>query len=101
MGGKRRVKSLNNALTLICIIMFVALFAFVVNMDTKDLKEQEQTYIMREESLKRQIREEEERTKALEERKKYITTKQYIEEIAREKLGLLNPDEVLLKEKED
>ena len=27
----------------------------------------------------------------------YVQTKQYIEEIAKQKLGLVNPDEILLK----
>lgn len=45
--------------------------------------------------------EEEQRTKELEERKIYVQTKQYIEEVAKEKLGLVMPDEILLKPSED
>ena len=43
------------------------------------------------------VREEEERTKKLEEYKVYVKTKQFAEEVAKEKLGLVNPDEILLK----
>ena len=47
--------------------------------------------------LEEQVREEEERTKKLEEYKVYVKTKQFAEEVAKEKLGLVNPDEILLK----
>ena len=42
-----------------------------------------------------------ERKADLEERKVYVQTKQYIEEVAKEKLGLVNPDEILLKPSND
>ena len=34
---------------------------------------------------------------ALEEKRVYVQTKQYIEKVAKEKLGLVNPDEIILK----
>lgn len=37
------------------------------------------------------------RARELEEYRVYVQTKQYIEEIAKQKLGLVNPDEILLK----
>ena len=36
-------------------------------------------------------------SKKLEEYKVYVKTKQFAEEVAKEKLGLVNPDEILLK----
>lgn len=33
----------------------------------------------------------------MEEYKVYVKTKQFAEEVAKEKLGLVNPDEILLK----
>ena len=47
-----------------------------------------------------QVEAEEERARELEEYKIYVTTKQYAEEAAKEKLGLVNPDEILLKPSE-
>ena len=58
-------------------------------------------YISKEEALQRQIMEEEERKELLEEKKKYVTTNKYVEEVARDRLGFLYPDEVLLQEKTD
>ena len=57
-------------------------------------------YQQKEEELTRKVQDEENRTKELEEYKVYVQTKQYAEEVAKEKLGLVNPDEILLKPKQ-
>ena len=44
-----------------------------------------------------QLEAEEQRTKELQEYKIYVKTKQYAEEVAKDKLGLVYPDEILLK----
>lgn len=54
-------------------------------------------YQAKEESLTRQVENEQKRAAELEERRVYVQTKQYIEEVAKQKLGLVKPDEVLLK----
>ena len=43
------------------------------------------------------MEEESQRKTELEEREIYVQTKQYIEEVAKEKLGLVSPGEILLK----
>ena len=40
---------------------------------------------------------EQSRAKELEEYRVYVQTKQYVEEVAKQKLGLVKPDEILLK----
>ena len=55
---------------------------------------------MEEEQLQAQLEEEKERAEELEEYRIYVKTKQYAEEVAKEKLGLVNPDEILLKPEE-
>lgn len=47
------------------------------------------------------MEQEKERTKALENERVYRNTKQYIEEIAREKLGLVYKDEIIFKPNQD
>ena len=54
-------------------------------------------YQAKEESLTRQVENEQKRAAELEERRVYVQTKQYIEEVAKQKLGLVKPDEILLK----
>ena len=45
----------------------------------------------------KQVEEEKNRSAELEEYRIYVQTKQYIEEVAKQKLGLVKPDEILLK----
>ena len=45
-----------------------------------------------------QIAEEEERTKEIEEYAKYTQTKKYIEEVAKDKLGLVYEGEIIFKD---
>ncbi len=51
--------------------------------------------------LQEQMAQQEQRAKDLEEYEKYTGTKQYIEELAREKLGLVYPGEVIFIPEED
>ena len=61
------------------------------------IKQADLDYRQKEADLARQVQDEENRTRELEEYKIYVQTKQYAEEVAKEKLGLVNPDEILLK----
>ena len=63
---------------------------------TKD-KEKDLQYRLKEEQLEQQKSEEEQRAQELEEYRIYVQTKEYIEKVAKEKLGLVNKDEILLK----
>lgn len=99
MAGRRKTRNLNSKLPLLGITLVVGVLAFAVGIRSQDLREKEQTYLMREDTLQKEIANEEQRTEDLNEKKVYVKTKQYIEEVARDKLGLVNPDEIILKEK--
>ena len=77
--------------------MVVICLAAAVNAKGSTLKKSDLDYQQKEQQLEAQLRDEEERTKKLEEYKVYVKTKQFAEEVAKEKLGLVNPDEILLK----
>lgn len=79
------------------ITLVVASLAVVVNLKSTSMRKKELEYQIREETLEKQKAEEENRARELEEYRWYVQTKQYIEEIAKQKLGLVNPDEILLK----
>ena len=51
--------------------------------------------------LEQQLEDANNRSAELEEREKYMKTKKYIEDEAKNKLGLVNSDEILIKPKED
>ena len=99
--ARRRANNLNNGINMIGFIVIIGLIAGFIYKDEQAMREQERTYVEREASLAKQIEEEEQRTKTLNERKKYVTTDQYIEEVARNELGLINPDEILIKAKDE
>lgn len=99
--ARRRAGNLNSGISMIGFIVIVVLIAAFIYKDEQAMREQERTYVEREASLTKQIEEEEQRTKTLNERKKYVTTDQYIEEVARNELGLINPDEILIKAKDE
>lgn len=79
------------------ITLVVMCLAVAINIKGADLKQSDENYRIREEKLDAQVAEEEKRTEELQEYKVYVKTKQYAEEVAKEKLGLVNPDEILLK----
>ena len=49
--------------------------------------------------LQEQVDEEKQRTEELNEYKKYVQTKKFAEEIAKDKFGLIYPDEIIFKGK--
>lgn len=102
-SGKRKRKrtGLAGTIELLGITLIIGLVAYMMFANTKKLRAQEQEYSAREAALEQEIEAQNERTEELTEQKKYVKTDRYIEEVAREKLGLINPDEILFKEKDD
>lgn len=75
----------------------VVVFCLCVGLRTAGLKKQSAELAEKQESLEKQIDSEKQRTKELEELEKYMKTKKFVEEIAKEKLGLVYPDEILIE----
>ncbi|WP_394523769.1 septum formation initiator family protein [Lacrimispora sp. JR3] len=102
MGKSRRKRKdkWGNRMTLIGITFVVFSLAVTVTIKGATLKEKERYYAARMESLQTQVDKEQQRAKELEDYRIYVQTKQYIEEVAKQKLGLVKPDEILLKPSE-
>jgi len=81
--------------------MVVVILMLVVAVNNRNLKTKLASYQEKEKMLTEQIEEEKKRTEEIEEFKKYTKTKKYIEEIAREKLGLVYEDEIIIQTDED
>ena len=84
-------------MALIGITMVVLSLAVVVNVGASSLREKDQEYQARELNLEKEKEEENTRAAQLEEYRIYVQTKQYVEKVAKEKLGLVKKDEILLK----
>ena len=87
--NKRRSRnSLGNRMALIGITVVVGSLAVVVHIGGTSLRERDLEYQAREQALEKTLAKEEARAAELEE---------YIEKVAKEKLGLVNKDEILFK----
>lgn len=73
----------------------------VVAVNSHDLKQKLAVYQEKERSLTEQIEVEKKRIEEIEEFRKYTKTKKYIEDVAREKLGLVYDDEIIIQTDED
>lgn len=86
-----------NRMALIGITMVVFSLAVVMNISMSSLKEKDLEYQAKEQNLEKVLADEEARAAQLEEYRIYVQTKQYVEKVAKEKLGLVKKDEILLK----
>ena len=94
---KHKKDRLGNRMTIIGITLVVSSLGVVVNVRGASMKKRDLEYQEREILLQRQYDEEVSRAEKLKEYEVYVQTKQYIEEVAKQKLGLVKPDEILLK----
>lgn len=92
---KRQRRS--NILAMAAAIVVVLVLSIVVFTGKRSLDAKEREYNSRREELSQQIAEEESRSQSLEEYKKYVKTKKFVEEIAKNKFGLLYPDEIIFR----
>ena len=97
MRRKAKVRKRSNRLVgvIICILVVGIFMVFFTR--TKELKAQNEAAGQEIEQLQQAVQEEEDRTKYLEDYAKYVNTKQYVEDMAREKLGLIYPGELVFK----
>ena len=79
------------------ITLVVLSLAVVVHIKGSSLKSINREYEIRLENLNAVKEDEEQRAADLEEERKHVQTKEYIKEVAKQKLGLVDPDEILLK----
>ena len=97
---KRKVvfrKKRQNRLGMFLVLMVVLMLLVVVSLKSAELRQKQETYAARERVLQEQIDAEKARTEEIEEYRKYAQTKKYVEEVAKDKLGLVNEGEIIYK----
>ena len=90
---KRKVvfrKKRQNRLGMFLVTIVVLMLLVVVSINSVGLRQKKESYLEREQALQEQIDAEEERSEQIEEYRKYTQTKKYVEEVAKEKMGLVN-----------
>lgn len=76
----------------------IVMMLVVVMVKSVELKQKLANYQVREAQLMEQIEEEKKRSEEIKEYEKYTQTKQYIEEVAKDKLGLVYEGEIIFKD---
>ncbi len=93
---KRKQNKFAMGLVTAVILMLVV----VVSVGKAQLREKQEMYAQKQEELQEKIDKEEARSEELEEYERYTQTQKYIEDIAKEKLGLVYEDEIVFKTEE-
>jgi len=92
---KRQKRS--NAIAMFSAIAVVFLLSIVIWKGKQSLVEKDNLNVFKIQELDQKMEEQEARSISLVEYKKYIQTKKYVEQIAKEKFGLINPNEIIFK----
>ena len=94
----RRRKKQNKS-SMVCITLIVLMFVGVLSVQIISVYGRNQSYQVQEEELQSQLESQQSRQKELKEYEKYVTTREYIEQVAKTKLGLVYPNEIIFKDK--
>ena len=92
-----RVKKKQNTFSVMLVVIVLIMLAAVISYNKHELKQKQEAYTQKEEQLLKQIEEEKARAEEIAEYAKYTKTKKFAEEVAREKLGLVNNNEIIFK----
>ncbi|MDO4512493.1 MAG: septum formation initiator family protein [Lachnospiraceae bacterium] len=87
-----------NRMSMMLVSLVVLILAGVVAVKSAQLQQKKEIYEARQKELEAQIADEELRAEEIEEYRKYTQTKKYVEEVAKDKLGLVYEDEIVFKE---
>ena len=87
----------HNWMSMFLVTMVVVVILIVVGVKGSELRAKIDADEARIESIQQQIDKEAQRAEEIEEFRKFTQTKKYIEEIAKEKLGLVYPGELIFK----
>jgi len=101
--AKRKVayrKKNQNKFSMILVTLVVIMITIVVAVQSVNLQGKIASVADRENELKEQIAEQEKRAEEIEEYRKEVQTKGYMEELAKDKLGLVYEGEIVFKEED-
>lgn len=94
-----RRRKQNNRMGKLCVTLIVGTLLVVMSIQILGLYQKNREYMAQEKQLTEQVAEETERRDSLEEREKYVNSKDYIEDTAKSRLGLVYDNEIVFKEK--
>lgn len=95
---KARGKKDGNRTGKLCISLIMILFAAVMSVQIVKIYQKDQEYINRQEALEQQYAGELDRRNRIEEESRYTQSREYVEDIAKSKLGLIYGNEIIFRE---
>lgn len=84
-------------MSIIGISCVIVMLAVVLSVGSISLHEKNENYKAQEAKLEAQLLEEQARAEEISELEEYVGTDEYVEDVAKEKLGLIYPNEILFK----
>ena len=100
MGRYRKRKKKENRMGKLCVSGIVFMFLIVMSIQIVKLYKEDQTYIAKEKELNEQLEDAMEEQQQLADYEQYTQSQQYIEEVAKSKLGLVYNNEIVFKEQD-
>lgn len=91
-------KKRQNKFGMFLVTTVIVMLLVVVTVKSVELKQKLTIYEAKENVLQEQIAEEELRSEEIAEYEKYTQTKKYVEEVAKDKLGLVHDGEIIFKD---
>ena len=98
MAAKKRKSNRNNRAGKICISMILVVFAAAMSVQIVKAYQKDQEYARKQEQLKVQLQDETARQEELQNYQSYTQSQEYVEDIAKSKLGLAYDNEIIFKE---
>lgn len=99
-AGLRRQRNHNkqNKTAMVCISFIVLCLMVGISTQIFRLHEKNESYKVRQQQLTSQLEQEQERQEEISAYEEYVATPEYIEELAKTKLGLVKDNEIIFKE---
>lgn len=92
-----RRRLLEHRLSIMMISCVIVVLAVMLSVASISLHKKKQNYKAQEAELLQQLEQEELRSEEIDELDEYVGTDEYIEDVAKDKLGLVYPNEILFK----
>ena len=91
---KRRFQHRISVISISCVVLMLMM---ILGVGSISLHEKNRNYKAQEAQLQEQIAAEMARAEEIAELEAYVGSDQYVEDVAKEKLGLINPNEIIFK----
>lgn len=96
---RQRRRMQTHKMSILAISAVIILLIVVVSVNGMTLRAKEKAYEAQEVELQKQIDEEKARATEIDDLEEYVGTDEYVEEVAKEKLGLVYKNEIIFKAK--